>query len=99
MCGTRIWARTFHGRQKFNCPNCGELLRIRKSRYQSLTHIALILSVAVAFVLKTSAAALFSVVVLSFLPILTLLSILSTTVFGIPLEAVPQGGFRSLGDE
>jgi hypothetical protein len=99
ICGTGIWARNFRSKPEFNCRHCGELLRVRKSRYRSLTHAALILSVAIAFLSKPSAGALFLVVVLLFLPVLTLLSIVTVTFFGIPLEAVPQGGFRSLGDE
>lgn len=98
ICGSLIPWREFRADLPFRCPACSERVRVPKSVHVDRTIAALVVVLATAYVVSSSVPMFLLVAAVLYLPGTAALSYFLTLAIGYPLEAVPDGGSRELGE-
>ena len=98
VCGAAVFWQHTNVRRPFPCLSCGELIRVPRTFFVNQVLSAVIVASGIAFLSGLRGAAFLSVAVVLAAPVTLAIGFITPFVFGMPLEAVPSGGFRTLGE-
>lgn len=99
VCGMTIQWRYVRAREPFECPRCGERLRVAKRHGQVLSVIAFGVALLAAFAIGARGWTAMAIGIILLLPIAAVLGAIVPLIFGLPLEPAPTGLAKHLGDE
>jgi uncharacterized protein (DUF983 family) len=98
VCNSPIPWACFNAARPFDCPSCREAVRVPRSSHVNRTVAGFLVSTVISAYAASSVGMFLLLSAIVYLPTVALLSYLAPFIIGFPLEAVPRGISRELGE-